>query len=303
MASSTIYSTGFGTAGGQREGLTDVLTVLEPTDLYLWNRLAHQDIESTYVEWTTYDLATAAQNSALEGGDFSADTLTAPTRAGNYTQINKKQVNVSRTMDKVAKAGRRSEYQFYKIQKTREMMRDIEYTLLQGTVSAGNATGGRGCKGAISWVTTNTSSGTAAGTSGYRALTLTLVDTALAGSFNQGGDANVMYLGSSLAATFAGLATAATDRRRVSDRADRLQNINRFYDNPQGLSVEIRVHRLMPTTTVLFLDESYFKVGVFDAPFHEMLAKAGDSVRGQVVTEYTLMSLQEKASASILQVV
>jgi hypothetical protein len=206
-------------------------------------------------------------------------------------------------LDKVAKAARRSEYQFIKGLKTKEMMRDIEYTLMQGTVSAGNATGARGCKGVISWITTNTSSGTAAGTAGNRPLTLTLVDTVLQAAYDQGGDPNVMYLGSGLASTFAGLATAATDRRRVTERADRLVNINRFYDNPQGLSVQILVHRHMPSTTVVFLDEQYWKVGVFDAPFHEQLAKAGDNVRGQVIAEYTLLSLQQKASASLLQVV
>lgn len=304
MATTTNYSTGYDArAGGQKEGLTELLTTLDPTSQYLWNRLAHQSVDNINPIWQVDDLAAPAQNSALEGGDFSEDALTAPTQASNYTQINKKQVKVSRTLDKVAKAGRRSEYTYQKVKKTRELMRDIEYTLMQGTVSAGNATGARGAKGVIDWITTNTSSGTAAGTAGNRPLTLTLVDTVLQAAFDQGGDPNVMYLGSGLAGTFAGLATAATDRRRVSNREDRLFNQTRFYDNPQGLSVEIKVHRHMPTTTVVFLDEQYWKVGIFDAPFHEMLSKAGDNVRGQVVAEYTLMSLQQKASASLKQVV
>lgn len=206
-------------------------------------------------------------------------------------------------MDKIHKAGRRSEYQFIKVQKTKELMRDIEFTLMQGTVSAGSSAGARGCRGVIDWITTNTSSGTAAGTAGNRPLTLALIDQVLSLAFEAGGDPTVMYMGSGLAGTFAGLATAASDRRRVSERADRLSNITRFYDNPQGLSVEVRIHRHMPTTTVVFMDEQYWKVGVFDAPFHEMLAKAGDNVRGQNVAEYTLLSHQQKASASLKQVV
>ena len=174
---------------------------------------------------------------------------------------------------------------------------------MQGTVSAGNATGARGCKGVISWITTNTSSGTAAGTAGNRPLTLALLDAQLQAAYDQGGEPNVMYVGSGLAATFAGLATAATDRRRVTTDAERLTNRTRFYDNPQGLDVQILIHRHMPTTTVVALDEQYWEVGIFDAPFHEMLAKAGDNVRGQVVTEYTLISAQQKASAKVEQVV
>lgn len=255
------------------------------------------------MEWLTYSLATPAQNSALDGGDFSEDTLTAPTRVGNYTQINKKQIKISRTQDKVAKAGRGSEYQEYKILKTEELMRDIEYTLMQGVISAGSSVGARGAQGVIPWITTNSSTGTAAGTAGNRPLTLALVDAQLKLAYDAGGDPDVMYLGSGLSATFAGLSTAATDRRRVTTSSDRLENVVHYYDNPQNVSVEIRIHRHMPSTTVVFLDSKYWKVGIFDSPFHEMLSKAGDSVRGQIITEYTLKSYQEKASASLSQVV
>lgn len=304
MATITNYTSGYtDRAAGQKEDLSELLTALVPSDLYLWNRLARQEVGGIYHIWQTLDAVAPAQNAALEGGDFSEDTFTPPTQTGNYLQINKKQVKVSRTLDKIAKAGRRSEYQLIKNQKTKEMMRDIEYTLMQGVVSAGHATGARGCKGVISWITTNTSSGTAAGTAGNRPLTLTLLDAQLQAAFEAGGEPSVLYLGPGLAGTFAGLATAATDRRRVTNDAERLSNRTRFYDNPQGLDVEIRVHRHMPTTTVVALDEQYWKVGVFDAPFHEMLAKAGDNVRGQVVAEYTLISAQQKTSAKLEQVV
>lgn len=304
MATLTEYTTGYtDRAAGQKEQLSDLITALNPSSLHLWNRLSHKSVEGIYPIWQTYDLASAAQNSALEGGDFAEDTFTPPTQTGNYTQINKKQVKVSRTLDKLAKAGRASEYQFIKGLKTKEMMRDIEYSLMQGTVSAGASNGGRGVKGVISWITTNTSSGTAAGTAGNRPLTLALIDAQLQAAYDQGGEPNVVYVSSGLAATFAGLATAATDRRRVSNDSERLTNRTRFYDNPQGLDVQILIHRHMPSTTLVALDEQHWQVGVFDAPFHEMLAKAGDNVRGQVIAEYTLISAQQKASAKLEQVV
>lgn len=50
MAVTNQYTSGFGTAGGNREQLDDVLTVLKPTSLELWNRLSHENVQGTYVK-------------------------------------------------------------------------------------------------------------------------------------------------------------------------------------------------------------------------------------------------------------
>lgn len=49
MATVTNYTTGYeNRAAGQKEQLSDLITTLEPTDLYLWNRLSHQEVGGIY---------------------------------------------------------------------------------------------------------------------------------------------------------------------------------------------------------------------------------------------------------------
>lgn len=296
MAATTTYDVG--AAGGNREGLSDTITRLKPTSIELYNRLGKESVSVTKPEWPEDVLAAAAQNAAIEGGDFVEDTLVAPTRNFNYLQINKKQIKVSRTQDKVAQAGRRSYFQFQKVKKTEEMMRDIEYTLMQGAQAVGSNSAARGCLGVVPFITTNVYAN--GGT--LRNITLGLVNTAIQGAYDQGGDPTIMYLNSGLAAPFANLTTGAGDFRRVENDPTKVVNATKMYVSPYGVQLEIRIHRHMPANTVVFLDENFWEVGVFDAPFSEPLAKTGDSVRGQTVTEYTLLAHSQRSSAALKDV-
>jgi len=83
----------------------------------------------------------------------------------------------------------------------------------------------------------------------------------------------------------------ATDRHLVKDIL--------VYDSAVG-SHRIMHHRdvrdTAGTTTVYGLREELYKVAYLDKPMFEELAKTGDADKGQWVTEFTLESLEEKAS-------
>lgn len=53
--------------------------------------------QNTLHEWVTATFEDYGDNAAAEGAAFSADTLSAPTRSNNITQIFKQQVQVSGT--------------------------------------------------------------------------------------------------------------------------------------------------------------------------------------------------------------
>jgi len=53
----------------------------------------------------------------------------------------------------------------------------------------------------------------------------------------------------------------------------------------------------MPTNKLVVFNPAFFRVTYLRKPFFEMLAKTGDSVKGQVITEATLKCYNRKAIA------
>ncbi|HEX9227382.1 MAG TPA: DUF5309 family protein [Arthrobacter sp.] len=95
---------------GQREDLTNVIYSISPTETPFTTMAARTKATARYHEWQTDSLAAAsAVNANIEGDDSTAATATPTVRLGNYTQILKKTIQVSGTMEAVDKAGRDSE--------------------------------------------------------------------------------------------------------------------------------------------------------------------------------------------------
>lgn len=287
-------TTDVGSSGGNREDLADIIGFLKPMDTLLWSTLGHTEAYATYHEWLKDSFQSASQDNAAEGGDFSEDSPNQPTRAGNYTQINKKQVKVSGTQEAVRKAGRDSDYDYHIGKKTQEMMRDIEYTLMKGSSASGST---RGCQGLEVWLTSAVDSATA-----NRTLTLALANGVLKTIFDNGGVPDYAFVPSALAASFAALTSGSGDYRRVAPNVKELAVATTTYVSPFDNSISLKVHRYMTSTSIVFIESDYFKVADLRSPFHERLAKSGDSVRGQVVAEYTLEARQEKAGGILKNV-
>lgn len=62
-------------------------------------------------------------------------------------------------------------------------------------------------------------------------------------------------------------------------------------------NVDLILNRHMPATKMVVFDPSYLKVTYLRKPFMEMLAKSGDSIKGQVISECSLTCLNQKAIA------
>lgn len=288
MAVSTSYET-----VGLKEDVSPIIAALQPMDTHLYNRLGRVEVTQRNHQWLTDVLQSAAQNAELEGGAFAEDAINQPTLATNYTQINKKEILISRTADKSAKHGRGSEYQYHKVKKTKELLRDVEFTLMQGTSATGAGAVARSCLGVVNWIAGNINTASA-----NRSLTLAIVNNVLQQVYDDGGNATQIFLPSGLADDFADLAGNTQYRRNVSD-PERLVHATEVYASPYGQTLRVDVHRYMPADTIVALDMDFWKVGVFDAPFHEFLGKDGDRVRGHVVAEFTLEARNQLASGKI----
>ena len=120
-----------------REDLLDIITNISPTDTPIFSSIAKGKASGTLHEWGEDTLAAAAPDKAhVEGDDPVYATALVRLRPSNHTQILTNAFSVTRTQDKVAKAGISSEVAYQATKKMEEHKLDIEMAILN------NATGG-----------------------------------------------------------------------------------------------------------------------------------------------------------------
>jgi len=123
MASSTTYNT-----AGNREDLTDILTILEPESTPLTSLASKKKATGTYFEWQVDDLSTASFDGVSEGEDVTSFTNQAAnrTRLANYVQKFRRSFMVSDIQQLVDTAGVSNEFANAESKAIRELKRDFE---------------------------------------------------------------------------------------------------------------------------------------------------------------------------------
>ncbi|NOR56982.1 MAG: hypothetical protein GQ474_00485 [Sulfurimonas sp.] len=151
MAVTSTYTT-----AGNREDLIDVVTRVAVEETPFLSSIGKGKATGTLHEWMTEGLDAPADNAVVEGADVGTPaTLTARTRLGNYCQIVRKDGLISDTQEAVMKAGIKSEYAHAVGKSTKELARDMERVLWNGTKTAGSASVARRCGGVNYWASTN----------------------------------------------------------------------------------------------------------------------------------------------------
>ena len=91
-----------------KEDLRDIIYDISPMDTIFMTRAGRGTAKSTTHEWLTDTLAAVnAKNAAIEGDAFGAVARTLPSRLKNYTQIARKDFEVTGTAQKTSNAGMR----------------------------------------------------------------------------------------------------------------------------------------------------------------------------------------------------
>lgn len=298
------------TAIGNREDLSDIIYDISPAETPFLSAIPKVKATGTKHEWQTHALTAAvSSNSNFEGGDADTDASTLTARVYNYRQISDKVARVSGTQEAVNKAGRRSEMAFQMEARMKELKRDVESTLLENQASAvGAATVAPVCGGAQAWIKTNidkASDATASAGNGTdihtdgtaRALQESQVEAVLALAWANGGSPSLGILNAFQKRKFAAFSGSSTktsdgDKKKVVNSVD-------IYIDPLGNEVRLVPCRQVPTDVIYFFDPEYIKFAVLRDFKTQDLAVTGDSVRKQILVEYTLEVCSEKAHAAV----
>ena len=296
-------------AVGNREDLSDIITMISPTDTPFMSGIARRPVTATQADWQTEALDAASSANAVIEGDDATTTATAPTtRLFNHTQISDKVPRVTGTQRKVNSAGRSDEMAHQIMLKASALKTDVETQMLSNTAkAAGNSTTARISAGIGSWIATNDDLGgsgvSPAGdgsdirTNGtQRAFAEADLKSVLAACYDSGGNPDTIMVGAfnkQAASAFTGNAT-----RNVNAGDKILQTAIDVYVGDFG-DLVIVPNRFMRSRDCLVLEMDKWQMGILRDFESEPLAKTGDTDREQLLVEYTLISLNEEASGGV----
>lgn len=300
-------------ASSLREELADTIINISPEDTPFMSSIRKESTKQTLTEWTTDSLASVdGSNAQLEGDDASFTTPAATTRVGNYTQISRKTVIVSDTLDEVDKAGRRRELAYQLTKRGAELKRDQETIFLraQGGNAGGTGTA-RTLAGLLAWIKTNddfyTTDGAspvwtagvppAARTDGgtLRALTETITKNVIQSIWTQGGTPRVIMVGpvnKARISGFSGIATRNFDLSNVSPKPTAIIASADVYVSDFG-TLRVLPNRFQRERDAFFLDWDMLSMPVLRPYRTKVLAPTGDAEKRMLITEYTLKVKQE----------
>lgn len=303
---------------GVREDLSDKIGELFPDDTPFIKMIGKgPSATQVYTEWQKDSLAAAsAQNKTIQGDDLTNDSRANTTRVGNYTQIMKKVVGVSTTLEASDKAGRRNELAREIMKSGKEIMTDLELraTGNYAAVPPAAATAGE-MAGALAWITTNDSRGAggadatlSGGTSGYpnaaatngtqRAYTEALLKTVLANCWTAGGNPKAVITSIGQKQTAAAFIGLADQRRETGNKRITIVAGADVYVSDVG-EVQFVPSRFCSTRDALVVDPDYWELAYLDPLQMTDLAKTGLAKRKALYMEVTLRSLNEAASGVI----
>ena len=301
---------------GNREDLANMIYDISPTETPLVSNIGRGKCTNTKTEWQTdvLDSATAA-NKVLEGDAAATNTAVATVRLANICQISDKVPRVSGTQNAMDSAGRRSEMSYQISKRGKELKRDIEKTLCgkQAGDDASAATA-RACAGLGTFLWDNqvqmgigTTQTIVAVTSGFpsNAVTDGTADTlteqnlkdSISKCWDDGGEPNMVLCGSfnkQRISGFSGIATQYRDNPQTGPGT--IIGAADVYVSDFG-TVNIVPSRFTPSNVVYTLDTSTLEAKYLRPIQMHDLAKDGDSVRKQLIAEYTLCVKSPSANA------
>jgi hypothetical protein len=225
-------------------------------------------------------------NAALEGAEAPAARFGNRSRRQNYTQIFTASVDVSGSMQASTQHGIADEVDYQKQERMRELLRDLENTVINGVAPSadaqGSATVRRTMNGIVHSIATNSFApgvgGMPSGDGG--ALDEGLLNAALRAVWDQSsGTIDTIVCGGAQKRRINAFASGA---RAYLPEDTTFSDMVSVYESDFGVA-RVILSRWVPSDTVLLLDSS--RVGVLPLQgrsFHyKPLAATGDSVRGR----------------------
>ena len=246
-------------------------------------------------------------NAALEGADAPTARFTNRVRKSNATQIFTASVDVSGSMQAARAYGVADEVDYQKQERMRELLRDLENTVINGVAPAsdpqGSSTARRSMNGIRHSIASNIFAPGTGGIpdgdgAGSDELNEAMLNAALKAVWEQSsGTINTIVCGG---AQKRRINAFATGTRAFLPEDTVYRDLVSVYESDFGVC-QVILSRWVPSDTILLLDSSRISVMPLQGrSFHfKPLAATGDSVSGQVIGEYTLEMKNENAHGVI----
>ncbi len=241
-------------------------------------------------------------NAALEGDDKPNARFTNRVRCSNYTQIFTATVEVSGTDMAATQLGLADEMDLQKQERLRELIRDLEGTIINGGLPAsdpqGSGTARRTMKGIIRHLATNAFS---TGDSGFPAgndLDEAKVNYVLRKIWeNSSGNVDLIVVGGFQKRK---INAFCSDSRSYGATDTTFTDMVSLYESDFGIC-RIVTTRWLPQDVALFLDSSRISVLPLAGRsfYFKPLASTGDYECGELIGEYTLELKNEAAHGLI----
>lgn len=301
-----------------REDLRDIIYDISPMDTIFLTSAGRGSCKSTTHEWLTDALVAATTNAAIEGDDFSANVRTQPSRLKNYTQISRKDVQVTGTSRAVDNAGMADILARHTARMGKEIKRDMEFSILNNNpASAGTSPSPRVSGGVPNWIysgqhykhSTQTLQTTTAPVSGFATATggsWTNSATAYAETdlrdmlklaWSTGGEVDTVLCDSVAFNRFSAFTGVAQRFRDVGSRqAAQIIGYADLYVSPYGTH-KLVLSRYVPTSTAYALQMDMWEVAYLRNFQIIDIAKVGDGDRKSLLAEWTLVAKNPLANA------
>ena len=241
-------------------------------------------------------------NAALEGADKPGARFTNRTRCGNYTQIFTAAVEVSGTDIAASQLGLADELDYQKQERLRELLRDLENTVINGGQPASNPEGSSAVRRSMSSIIQHLSSNTFhTGDSGFPTGTdlneekINYVLRQIWGNSN--GNVDLIVVGGFQKRK---INIFSADSRTYAANDTTFTDMINVYESDFGVC-RVVTSRWMPQDAVLLLDSSRISVlPLAGRSFHfKPLSSSGDYECGELIGEYTLELKNEAAHGLI----
>jgi hypothetical protein len=241
-------------------------------------------------------------NASLEGQDADAARFTLRTRRGNWTQIFSKTVMVSGSELAVRHLGVADEVDFQKTKALRELLRDLENTVVNGIAPSatqiGSDTVRRTMNGLLPQLATNRFVPGQNGFPSGGALDETKLNTALRLIWEKSnGQVDLIAVNGYQKRVISQFGAGS---RSYSPQDPRYTNQIAVYESDFGVQ-RVILSRWVPRDAVVLLDSSRLQVPPLAGRSFQYrpLAATGDFEKGQVLGEYTLELRNESAHGVI----
>lgn len=241
-------------------------------------------------------------NAALEGGDKPEARFSNRTRCGNYTQIFTAAAEVSGSDLASSQLALSDEMDFQKQERIRELIRDLENTVINGGKAASDPQGSATVRRTMNGITTGLSTNVfATGDSGFPAgtdLDEAKINYVLRNIWeNSNGNIDLIVVGGFQKRK---INAFCSESRSYLSGETRFSDVINIYESDFGVC-RIVTTRWLAQDAVLMLDSSRVNVlPLSGRSFHfKPLASGGDYECGELIGEYTLELKNEAAHGSI----